>query len=190
MEEGPPISFAYEALAWGLHAALLDDVVRIMKLVDRPNFGLCIDTYHVLARVWADPRSIGGRIPGGDASLKATIDRFMKDCPVDKILFIQLSDAEKMDPPLLPGHPAYKVVEDPTMSWCLYGRLFPLEKEYGAYFPMEGILKAWLVEKAWTGWVSMEMFHRDEKREDVGPEVLAKRGMRSWAQVKRLVGLD
>lgn len=190
------ISFAYEALAWGIHHASLDDAVRTVKLVDRANFGLCLDTYHVIARTWADPHSAStgtGVIPGGDAALHATLQRFMEQCPLEKIFFLQLSDAERLEQPLSPGHPAYKpewAHWDATMHWCVWGRVFPYEVEHGAYFPMDEILRLWLKEKEWRGWVSMEIFHRDMDKESVGPEVLAERGYKSWLKVKERIGLD
>ncbi|KIW94786.1 uncharacterized protein Z519_04763 [Cladophialophora bantiana CBS 173.52] len=191
------ITFAFEALAWGVHHAQMDDAIRIVKLVDRPNFGLCLDTYHVIARVWADPHASSGKgtgvAPGGYAALKSTLDRFMEQCPVEKIFYLQLSDAERLEQPLVLGHEAYKAEWahwDATMHWCVWGRLFPYETEYGAYFPLDYILRLWLVEKGWKGWVSMEMFHRDEDKESVGPEVLAERGYRSWMKIKDRFGLE
>lgn len=180
-----PMMFAYEALAWGVHHALLDDAVRTVKLVDRPNFGLCLDTYHVLARIWADPHAPkGGKgiVAGGPAALKGTLRRFMQDCPVEKIFYLQLSDAEKLGQPIAPGSPVYKPEWeswDATMHYCVWGRLFPFENELGAYFPMQEILQVWLKDKQWSGWVSMEIFHRDEALESMNPDVLATRGAKS-----------
>lgn len=194
--ESPTMLFAYEALAWGIHHASLDDAVRIVKLVDRANFGLCLDTYHVLARVWADPHSPSsgtGLKPGGPAALEATLQRFMAQCPAEKIFYVQLSDAEKLQQPLYPGHPGYKLEWahwDVTMHWCVWGRLFPYEIEHGAYFPMDGILRCWLKEKQWKGWVSMEIFHRDMANEALGPEILVERGYRSWCNIKARLHLD
>ncbi|OQU99826.1 hypothetical protein CLAIMM_05404 [Cladophialophora immunda] len=196
-ESGEEILFAFEALAWGVHHALMDDAIRIVKLVDRPNFGLCLDTYHVIARVWADAHASSGTgtgiAPGGYAALKSTLDRFMEQCQVEKIFYLQLSDAEKLKQPLNASHEAYKAEWahwDATMHWCVWGRLFPYETEYGAYFPLEDILRLWLVEKGWKGWVSMEIFHRDEDKESVGPEVLAERGYKSWLKIKDRFGLQ
>jgi sugar phosphate isomerase/epimerase len=178
------IYFAYEALSWGSHVALWETSLHIVNLVDRPNFGLCLDTYHVLARIWADPRSLSGKLPGADFALRASLYRFLETCPVDRIFYMQLSDAEKLDPPLLPGHPAFEADKDPSILWCLYGRLFPFESEKGAYLPMPDILRVWLREKEWHGWVSLETFHREEKQESVGPEVWAERGKRSLARIQ------
>jgi sugar phosphate isomerase/epimerase len=192
----PPISFAYETLAWGIHHASLDDAVRIVELVDRPNFGLCLDTYHVIARVWADPHCPGtgtGVVPGGATALKATLKHFKERCPVEKIFYLQLSDAERLTQPLIPGHPGYKhewAHWYATMHWCVWGRLFPYETGYGAYFPLDDILQLWLKEIQWEGWVSMEMFHRHEYEESIGPEVLAERGFKSWIKLKDRLSLE
>ncbi|CAI6092992.1 unnamed protein product [Clonostachys chloroleuca] len=175
------------ALAWGLHVAYWEESLRVVNLVNRPNFGLCIDTYHVLARVWADPRTPSGIRPGGASALRDTIDRFRKTCPKEKIIYVQLSDGEKMAPPILPGHPAYKEDDDATFSWCLYGRVFPLEAEEGAYFPLKEILQAWLLETEFRGWASMETFHRDMYKESFGPAVWAERGVKSWSRIHKLL---
>ena len=185
LQAKPPIKFAYEALGWGTHVADWEESLRVVEVVDRPNFGLCLDTYHVLARLWADPRAYSGRRPGGDAALQASLNRFLTRFKHDekfrhKIIYIQLSDAERVDPPILPGHAAYNENKDGVHSWCTYGRLFPLETEKGAYLPMEGISRTWLKESGWKGWVSMEIFHRDMKREESGPEEWATRGRESW----------
>jgi 3-dehydroshikimate dehydratase len=67
------IRVAYEALAWGRH---VDDYLhswRIVRDADHPNLGLCLDSFHILARD-VDPYAIE-TIPG------------------DKIFFLQLADA-------------------------------------------------------------------------------------------------
>lgn len=187
LQEQPPVSFAYEALAWGTHVADWEESLRIVQLVDRSNFGLCLDTYHVLARLWADPRSPSGLRAGGDAALWASVQRFHNECPKEKIIYIQLSDAEKLSPPILPGHPAYNEQKDGPHSWCTYGRLFPMESEKGAYLPIEDISRAWLVDSGWTGWVSMEIFHRTMELESADPEHWARRGRDSWKKLKEVL---
>ncbi|KIV81378.1 hypothetical protein PV11_03569 [Exophiala sideris] len=189
LKRQPPVSFAYEALGWGAHVADWEESLRIVQLVDRPNFGLCLDTYHIVSRLWADPRAHSGMRPGGHAALRDSIQRFSNTCPKDKIIYVQLSDAERMSPPILPGHPAYDETRDGVHSWCTYGRLFPFESEYGGYFPLDDITRAWLVESGWSGWVSMEVFHRNMKEERFGPNHWARRGRVSWDRVKQRIGL-
>lgn len=183
----PPIRFAYEALAWGKYAADWEDSLRIVQLVDRPNFGLCLDTYHVLARLWADPTTRSGRRLDGNEALHFSLQRFRDTCPPEKIFYIQLSDAEKADPPILPGHPAYKEDQPVLYSWCLCARIFPFEQEYGAYLPMEEILVTWLLQSGWTGWVSMETFHQRMAEEEAKPEIWARRAKISWEKVQRVL---
>ncbi|KEF56954.1 uncharacterized protein A1O9_07144 [Exophiala aquamarina CBS 119918] len=188
LQQQPPVSFAYEALGWGTHVADWEESLRIVQLVDRPNFGLCLDTYHVLARLWADPRCASGFRAGGNAALRDSIQRFHAHCPKEKIIYVQLSDAEKLSPPILPGHPAYHDQKDGPHLWCMYARLFPLESEKGAYLPIEEIARAWLIDSKWTGWVSMEVFHRDMKAESADPEHWAARGRQSWEKLKSVLG--
>lgn len=188
-----PIRFAYEALGWGTHIADWEDSLRIVDAVSRPNFGLCLDTYHVLGRIWADPSLPSGRRPGGDYSLRSSLERFtsLGSGIKDKIFYIQLSDAEKMNPPILPGHPAFSKDKSGVHAWCLYGRIFPYQFELGAYLPMDDILKVWLVSSGvWTDsniWISLEIFHRDMDTTDRTPEWWAQAGIKSWNEVRKVV---
>ncbi|KAL7270440.1 hypothetical protein RUND412_006854 [Rhizina undulata] len=70
---------AYEALAWGKHISLWEDSWELVKAVNHPRVGLCLDTFHIFSRE-------------SDISGIATI-------PAEKIFFIQLADAPilKMD---------------------------------------------------------------------------------------------
>ncbi|KAK6387352.1 hypothetical protein LTS17_000619 [Exophiala oligosperma] len=189
LQRQPPVSFAYEALGWGTCVADWEESLNVVQKVDRPNFGLCLDTYYVLARLWADPTDSSGLRPGGTAALRDSIQRFLDVCPRDKIVYVQLSDAERMSPPIWPGHPAYHEDKYGVHSWCTYGRLFPREDEQGAYLPMEDITHAWLVRKGWKGWVSLEVFHRDMKMEERDPEYWARRGKASWESLKTSLGI-
>ena len=41
------IRIAYENLSWATHIYTLDKLCHIVREVDRPNFGLCLDTFHI-----------------------------------------------------------------------------------------------------------------------------------------------
>ncbi|ODQ83260.1 hypothetical protein BABINDRAFT_164953 [Babjeviella inositovora NRRL Y-12698] len=41
---------AYEALCWGTHIFTLQHLWDIIKAVDRPNFGICLDSFHIFSR--------------------------------------------------------------------------------------------------------------------------------------------
>jgi len=71
----------YEALAWGRHVNDHRDAWEIVRRADHPNVGLIVDSFHTLAR-GLDPESLR-RIPG------------------DKIFFVQLADAPRIDMDLL-----------------------------------------------------------------------------------------
>ena len=71
------IRLAYEALAWG---RFVDDYRRAWRIVERanrPNLGVCLDSFHILSR-GHDPAQI-------------------EDIPGDRIFFLQLADAPALD---------------------------------------------------------------------------------------------
>jgi 4-hydroxyphenylpyruvate dioxygenase len=67
------IRIAYEALAWGAHVSDYHHAWRIVREAGHPNLGLCLDSFHILARD-TDPYAVE-TIPG------------------EKIFFLQLADA-------------------------------------------------------------------------------------------------
>ncbi len=75
------LRIGYEALAWGKHVNDHRDAWEIVRRADHDSVGLILDSFHTLGR-GVDPESIRA-IPG------------------DKIFFIQLADAPKIDMDLL-----------------------------------------------------------------------------------------
>jgi sugar phosphate isomerase/epimerase len=181
------VEIAYEAVAWGTHVSTWEQSLEVVQAVDRPNFGLCLDSFHIITRLWADNTAPGGKIPGGDRALKESLDRLVEHCPLSNIFYIQLSDAELFDPPLGPAHELYNGTDDPKIIWSRNARPFPLETGYGGYFPTVDFAKACLVEKGFKGWVSFEVFDRRMRDETVGPDVAAERGADSWRKIKRVM---
>ncbi|MGW3744870.1 bifunctional sugar phosphate isomerase/epimerase/4-hydroxyphenylpyruvate dioxygenase family protein [Streptomyces sp. NPDC005146] len=70
------IRVAYEALAWGRHVNTYDHAWRIVESVDHPSLGVCLDSFHILAR-------------GSDS-------KGIESIPGEKIFFLQLADAPLM----------------------------------------------------------------------------------------------
>ncbi|MFC8227114.1 bifunctional sugar phosphate isomerase/epimerase/4-hydroxyphenylpyruvate dioxygenase family protein [Streptomyces sp. NPDC057287] len=70
------IRVAYEALAWGRHVSTYAHAWRIVEAADHPALGVCLDSFHILAR--------GSDVTGIEA------------LPGDKIFFLQLADAPLM----------------------------------------------------------------------------------------------
>ncbi|PRA00426.1 4-hydroxyphenylpyruvate dioxygenase [Arthrobacter sp. MYb224] len=83
------VRIAYEALAWGKYVDTYQHSWEIVKLVDRENVGLCIDSFHILSR-GDDPAQIA-RIPG------------------EKIFFVQLADAPVLTMDILSWSRHYRV---------------------------------------------------------------------------------
>lgn len=71
------IRLAYEALAWGRYVNDYRRTWEIVRRADRPNLGLCLDTFHILS-LGHDPEAI-------------------EQIPADKIFFLQLADAPALD---------------------------------------------------------------------------------------------
>jgi len=72
---------AYEALSWGRHVSEYDHAWRIVEAVDHPALGLCLDSFHLLAR---------------GTALDA-----IADIPGDRLFFCQLADATDLTMDLL-----------------------------------------------------------------------------------------
>ncbi|KAJ6014125.1 hypothetical protein N7540_008716 [Penicillium herquei] len=103
--ENPPIRFAYENLCWSTHIDTWEKLWDVTKRVDRPNFGMCLDTFNIAGRVWADPASPTGKTPNADVDLKESMERLVKEVDLAKVFYIQVVDAERMESPLIAGHP-------------------------------------------------------------------------------------
>jgi 4-hydroxyphenylpyruvate dioxygenase len=181
------VSVAYEALAWGAHVYLWEQSWEIVKAVDRTNVGLCLDTFHIAGRVWADPEVESGQNTDGDEALKESLSRLVKEVRVEKVLYIQLSDAERLSKPLIEGHEYYDASMPSRMTWSRNARLFPFEEEHGGYMPIVPIAKAIVNDLGYRGWVSMEMFSRylmDESDQGI-PERFVQRAMASYEKVRK-----
>jgi sugar phosphate isomerase/epimerase len=182
------ISIAYEALSWGVNCSTWECALDLVNRVNRPNFGLCMDTFHEGTRVWGDNASPNGKRMNADLNLRDSLARFVRDCPVEKMFYVQLSDAERFDPPYSEVHPWALPGEAKEFTWSKHARPFPLEKELGGYLPLAQIARAWIVDKGFEGWVSMEVFDRAMKDGSVSPEVAARRGVESWRKLKVEMG--
>ncbi|KAF3347784.1 hypothetical protein VdG2_04020 [Verticillium dahliae VDG2] len=57
----PPLRFSFESLGWGAVCDTWEASWEVVRGVDRANFGLCLDTFNICARVYADPTAATGR---------------------------------------------------------------------------------------------------------------------------------
>ncbi|XVV08706.1 bifunctional sugar phosphate isomerase/epimerase/4-hydroxyphenylpyruvate dioxygenase family protein [Actinoplanes sp. CA-131856] len=111
---------AYEALAWGRHVSTWDHSWEIVRRADHPALGLCLDSFHVLSRT--------------------TSYQNIRNVPGDKIFFLQLADAPRLDMDVL--------------QWSRHHRLFPLQGGLDLY----GFTRA-VLDAGYTGPLSLEVFN-------------------------------
>ena len=149
---------AYENWCWSTHAPDWKDVWEMAQKVDRPNFGLCLDTFQSAGGDWADPTTTSGLLEE-DVKREDLQERFQDSLrnlsatiPAEKIYILQISDAYKPKEPLDP-----KPDENgmrPRARWSLSLRPVPFD---GGYLPVVDFAKA-VLKTGFRGWFSMEVF--------------------------------
>ncbi|KAJ3572992.1 hypothetical protein NPX13_g4860 [Xylaria arbuscula] len=185
LQQNPPIRFVYEALCFGTRYNTWEHSWQMVQAVDRPNFGLCLDTFNIAGRIYADPASPTGRTPNCDQAVRDCLAGLLA-IDLKKVFYVQVVDAERLDAPLVEGHEFYNPEQTARMSWSRNCRLFYGEKDRGAYLPVVEISRAIFQGLGFEGWVSLELFNRRMSDTDpVVPQELASRGAASWAKLVR-----
>ncbi|KAK7738361.1 hypothetical protein SLS53_006172 [Cytospora paraplurivora] len=194
----PRVRFVYEALCWGTRVDTWEKSWELVKRVNRDNFGLCLDSFNIAGRIYADPTSPTGTAADADEAVRNSMARLVKELRphMNKVFYVQIVDAERLSRPLVEGHAFHNPEQPPRMSWSRNCRLFYGEKEYGAYLPIRQIAETLFHQLGYEGWVSLELFNRLRNESlmpgvlvsDVGatvPEQLASRGAESWRRLVR-----
>ncbi|EFQ31984.1 xylose isomerase-like TIM barrel [Colletotrichum graminicola M1.001] len=182
----PPIRFSYESLGWGTRVDTWERCWEVVQRVDRPNFGICLDTFNIAARIFADPEAASGKAPDAEQAVKESIQRLLSAVDVSKIVYVQVVDAERLAEPICKTHPFYNPEQPSRMSWSRNCRLFYGEYSRGAYLPVREISAAIFQGLGFEGWVSFELFNRRMSEEDRDvPEELARRGAVAWTKFVR-----
>ncbi|RMY83924.1 hypothetical protein D0862_11560 [Hortaea werneckii] len=185
-----PIRFAFENLCWGTHIDKWEQAWQVVQLVNRPNFGVCLDTFNIAGRVWADPTSADGKAKDADAALESSLERLVNTVDISKVFYIQLVDAEKLETPLVEGHEYYSQGQPARMSWSRNARCFMYETDRGAYLPVEMVARAIIHKLGYQGPVSMELFSRTMSDPDPAvPHQHAIRGIESWKRIVQALSL-
>jgi sugar phosphate isomerase/epimerase len=171
---------AYENWCWATHAPTWADVYKIVQLVDRPNVGLCLDTFQTAGSEWADPTTSSGLIEGIpkaelESKFKSSLVQLTRTIPKEKIYLLQISDAYKPVQPF--KNEVAKDGSRPRALWSHDYRPYPFN---GGYLPVVEVAKAVLG----TGsrcWFSMEVFDggRDGKGKGYDLDEFAKGAMES-----------
>ena len=176
LQQSPVIRIAYEALCWGTRIDTWEASWDLVQRVDRPNFGLAIDTFNLAGRVYADPTSITGRNENCEQELMASLTSLVADVDVNKVFLLQVADAERLSSPLTEGHPFHVASQPSRMSWSRNCRLFYGETQHGAYLPIRTVLAAMINGLGFKGYLSFEVFNRRLADPGQGiPEEMAKR---------------
>lgn len=153
---------AYENWCWSTHSPHWKDVWKIVEKVNRPNVGLCLDTFQSGGGEWADPTTESGLRE--DVSRDELEKRWRKSLvklastvPADKIYFLQISDAYKMNPPI-ENEPDESGLR-PRGRWSHDYRPMPYD---GGYLPVVDFTKA-VLATGYRGCFSIEIFDGQEK---------------------------
>lgn len=186
LAQNPPIRYVYEAIAWGSQCNTWEKSWKTVQAVDRPNFGLCLDTFNIAARIYADPTSPTGCTEDCDQAVADSIARLLSTVDVSKIVYVQVVDGGRLKEPLTEKHPLYEAGLPARMCWSRATRLFYGEQDRGAYLPITAISKAIFQGLGFEGWVSLELFNsRMADKDPIVPQELASRGAASWAKLVR-----
>ncbi|KAL4924434.1 sugar phosphate isomerase/epimerase family protein [Aspergillus undulatus] len=187
--------FVYEALCWSTHIETWEASWEVVRRVDRPNFGLCLDSFNIAGRIYADPTSATGKTEHAEEAVTRSMDTLREkvksgELDLSKVFYIQLVDGERLSAPLDERHEFFVAGQPARMNWSRNARLFPCEEERGGYLPVLEIARTFF-EVGFEGWVSLELFSRTCN--DARPETVAEhaeRGMESWRRVVEALGLD
>ncbi|KAF2636188.1 AP endonuclease, family 2 [Massarina eburnea CBS 473.64] len=178
-EAYPHVKLAYEPMGWSIRYTTWESVLHLTKLVNRVNFGICLDSFHIATVLWGDPTVPSGKKPNADQNLSESLHRLVNTLPLQNLFYVQLSDGEKFDPLYSKEHPWYLEGEDAQFTWSKHARPFPLEKELGGYMPVVEIVRGLVVDMGFKGWVSLETFDRRMKAEGFEVEDGGRRAERS-----------
>lgn len=154
------IKVAYEAPSWGIHFNTWQQVQRILDIVDMPNVGHCLDTFHIASREAGDPFNKTSPIrQNGYQNLQTSLNELQRTVKPAEIMYFQLSDATVADPDQK-GYPRRDLGQPAFMTQSRNCRIFPCEEQYGGCLPACSVAKT-VFDLGYRGWVSMEVFHTD-----------------------------
>ncbi|KAG4028503.1 hypothetical protein MFRU_021g00920 [Monilinia fructicola] len=152
---------AYENWCWATHASTWREVWQIVQLVDRPNIGLCLDTFQTAGGEYGDPSTSSGLIShlGTQAKLHMNLTQSLQSLtatvPPEKIYLLQISDAYKPPTPI-PTTPPSQEKHDLRArgKWSHDFRPYPFN---GGYLPIVEVARA-VLGTGFRGWFSTEVF--------------------------------
>ncbi|KAJ4345545.1 uncharacterized protein N0V89_011678 [Didymosphaeria variabile] len=183
---GPKIGIAYEPMGWSVVHKSWESALKLAELVNRPNFGICIDSFHVASLLWGDPAHTSGKYPNADGELAESLARLVRELPLEKLFYVQLSGGERFSPVYSSKHPWHLEGEAKEFTWSKHARPFPLETELGDYMPVVPILEA-ILQTGYQGWISLETFDRRMRDPVFDIETAAARAEMSVKRLRKAV---
>jgi 4-hydroxyphenylpyruvate dioxygenase len=166
---------------WEAHLDRWQQGWEIVKAIDRDNFGMCLDIYQILSKIWADVTSTTGKVEEAERILEEDIEAFLNVMTIDKVFFVQLSDAERLNSPLSLSHPWYTDKQEPNMTLSRSAQICALEEK--GYLPCVRLFEAWVFERGYCGWVLFEIFNQSMSDSDSSVRKShAERGAELWRQ--------
>lgn len=148
---------AYENWCWSTHAPDWKDVWNIVQHVDRPNIGLCLDTFQTAGGEWGDPRTASGLredVPKDELEkrFQKSLEELSTTIPKEKIYLLQISDAYKVPQPFNAERNEAGLL--PRGRWSHDFRPLPYN---GGYLPVVDVARA-VLKTGFRGWFSYEVF--------------------------------
>ncbi|THH02960.1 hypothetical protein EW145_g6653 [Phellinidium pouzarii] len=172
--QDPPIRIAYEMWAWGTHVNSWEHTWEICKRVNRPNFGLCLDTFQIsalhLAAEVSLPSSLLDTVPPPQTTLSDSLNSLTTTLAphIDKIFYLQISDGARVSPVKLDAA-AKKQGIHVLYTWSNEHR--PLSHQIGlpeghvGFLPVLNVIDA-VLETGWRGPWSYEVFYAEDQSKD------------------------
>ncbi|OKL61801.1 hypothetical protein UA08_02317 [Talaromyces atroroseus] len=161
---GPMLRIGYEGLAWATRNNTWSSSWEVVRFANRPNVGLILDAFNILAVEFADPYNPAGHgriyptIEQSIEVLTASLASLVATVPGDRIYLFQCGDAELIDPQRLKQQLEENSTMPALLPWSRAHRLFPCEASKGGYMPVELVVAA-IVATGYTGPISLEVFN-------------------------------
>lgn len=184
---GQMLKIGYEGLSWATRNTWSSSW-EVVRFANRPNVGLILDAFNILAVEFADPynQEGHGRIYSSlQQSLQILTDSLTSlalTVPGDRIFFYQCGDAELMN------SATFSPPSDPTihslLPWSRGHRLYPLEQDRGGYMPVE-LVTAAVLATGYQGPISLEVFNNSLN--EAGNEIPASHAARGIQGLKNLI---
>lgn len=183
---GRMLKVGYEGLSWAQRNTWMSSW-EVVRAANRHNVGLIVDSFNLLAVEYADPYNPDGHgriYPTERESLdvlRMSLASLVSTVPGDRIFFVQLGDAERMDPTTFRKPEDQSVPE--LLPWSRRHRLYPLETERGAYLPV-AMTTAAVLATGYDGPLSLEIFTASLYSSEAGVcEEHARRGVEGLSKL-------